>query len=217
MSKSPSRRGSVTCRLIHGCFQSEMNAFLQCLGDAHTLSSCWDLSTPSRPPHLIHTVSNSCPFMSFVPTLLLLLLLQKNMKVRDWLRQGCDCLVIACKFDPIAAVDAMLPHLTPSRPFAIYSEFIEVMFTTGVCRVAKNQKKEWRGRGEKTSCQRYVVRKPPMFFCSCVICSQLHKVTWGALGVECVSERTRARKMFLEVHHETTNPHELFCNYCRPA
>ncbi|CBN75132.1 conserved unknown protein [Ectocarpus siliculosus] len=48
-------------------------------------------------------------------------------QVRDWLRQGCDCLVIACKFDPIAAVDAMLPHLTPSRPFAIYSEFIEVL------------------------------------------------------------------------------------------
>ncbi len=47
-------------------------------------------------------------------------------KVRDWLRQGCDCVVIAGKYDPIAAVEAMLPHLAPSRPFAIYSEFIEV-------------------------------------------------------------------------------------------
>ncbi|CAN0059085.1 unnamed protein product [Pylaiella littoralis] len=46
-------------------------------------------------------------------------------QVRDWLRQGCDCVVIACKYDPIAAADAMLPHLAPSRPFAIYSEFIE--------------------------------------------------------------------------------------------
>ncbi|CAN0373266.1 unnamed protein product, partial [Laminaria digitata] len=46
--------------------------------------------------------------------------------IRDWLREGCDCVVIACKYDPVAAVEAMLPHLTPSRPFAVYSEFVEV-------------------------------------------------------------------------------------------
>ena len=47
-------------------------------------------------------------------------------QVRDWLRQGCDCVVIAGKYDPLTAVEAMLPHLTPSRPFAVYSEFVEV-------------------------------------------------------------------------------------------
>ncbi|CAM9948185.1 unnamed protein product [Ascophyllum nodosum] len=46
-------------------------------------------------------------------------------QVRDWLRQGCDCVVIAGKYDPLTAVEAMLPHLTPSRPFAVYSEFVE--------------------------------------------------------------------------------------------
>eukprot|EP00752_Nemacystus_decipiens_P006914 g6208.t1 len=46
-------------------------------------------------------------------------------QVRDWLRQGCDCVVIAGRYNPTAAVEAMLPHLAPSRPFAIYSEFIE--------------------------------------------------------------------------------------------
>lgn len=35
-------------------------------------------------------------------------------------------MVIASKFDPIAAVDAMLPHLIPAKPFAVYSEFVEV-------------------------------------------------------------------------------------------
>ncbi|CAN0409508.1 unnamed protein product, partial [Hapterophycus canaliculatus] len=51
--------------------------------------------------------------------------LTPEKQVRDWLRQGCDCVVIACKYDPTAAVEAMLPHLSPSRPFAVYSEFIE--------------------------------------------------------------------------------------------
>ncbi|CAM9249660.1 unnamed protein product [Choristocarpus tenellus] len=46
-------------------------------------------------------------------------------QVREWMREGSDCLIIASKYDPTTSLHAMLPFLIPSRPFVVYSEFIE--------------------------------------------------------------------------------------------
>jgi len=37
----------------------------------------------------------------------------------------CNSLIIATKFDPLACLLKMLPHLAPSAPFVIFSDFIE--------------------------------------------------------------------------------------------
>ena len=52
-------------------------------------------------------------------------------------------MVIAGKYDPVAAVEAMVPHLTPSRPFAVYSEFVEVS------RERRSGRRRRRRRGRK--------------------------------------------------------------------
>jgi tRNA (adenine-N(1)-)-methyltransferase non-catalytic subunit len=40
--------------------------------------------------------------------------------IREWLRTGVDSLIIASKYDPVAAARVLLPLLRPSCPFVIY-------------------------------------------------------------------------------------------------
>lgn len=46
--------------------------------------------------------------------------------VREWMRAKSDSLVIASHYDPEPVVLALLPYLGLSKPFVIYSEFLEV-------------------------------------------------------------------------------------------
>jgi hypothetical protein len=46
--------------------------------------------------------------------------------VREWLREGSDSLVLACTFDPEKVLLKFLPYLKNSKPFVIYSEYLEV-------------------------------------------------------------------------------------------
>lgn len=52
--------------------------------------------------------------------------------VRDWIRQQADSLVIASHFDPEQMLLKFLPYLACSKPFVIYSEFLEVT-CCGLC------------------------------------------------------------------------------------
>lgn len=46
--------------------------------------------------------------------------------VREWIREKSDSLVIASHYDPEPVLLALLPYLGYSKPFVIYSEFLEV-------------------------------------------------------------------------------------------
>ncbi|DBA03000.1 TPA: hypothetical protein N0F65_003188 [Lagenidium giganteum] len=50
---------------------------------------------------------------------------QPIRQVREWVRQKSDALVIACDFDPERVLMALLPYLHCSKPFVIYSEYME--------------------------------------------------------------------------------------------
>lgn len=59
--------------------------------------------------------------------------------VRGWVREMSDSLVIASHYDPEAVLLALLPYLGYSKPFVIYSEYLEVRVgvTFYLCRNAK--------------------------------------------------------------------------------
>jgi tRNA (adenine-N(1)-)-methyltransferase non-catalytic subunit len=47
-------------------------------------------------------------------------------EAKEWVNQlPCDSLIIAAKYDPTETLLGLLPHLAPSCPFVVYSEFIE--------------------------------------------------------------------------------------------
>jgi tRNA (adenine-N(1)-)-methyltransferase non-catalytic subunit len=41
------------------------------------------------------------------------------------LSRPCDCVILATRYDPTPTLARLLPHLAPSCPFVVYSEFIE--------------------------------------------------------------------------------------------
>lgn len=51
---------------------------------------------------------------------------QKPSIIRQWAREKSDSLVIAADYDPEAILMALLPYLGRSKPFVVYSEFLEV-------------------------------------------------------------------------------------------
>lgn len=51
---------------------------------------------------------------------------QKPSVVRQWVREKSDSLIIAANYDPEAILMALLPYLGRSKPFVVYSEFLEV-------------------------------------------------------------------------------------------
>lgn len=44
----------------------------------------------------------------------------KRGEVKSWLRNGCDCLIVATRFDVVQVFDVLLKHLAPSGCFAAY-------------------------------------------------------------------------------------------------
>ncbi|CEG46927.1 trna (adenine-n-)-methyltransferase non-catalytic subunit [Plasmopara halstedii] len=55
---------------------------------------------------------------------------QKPSTIREWVRQKSDSLVIAANYDPEKVLMALLPYLGRSKPFVIYSEFLEPLTRT---------------------------------------------------------------------------------------
>ncbi|RMX66281.1 hypothetical protein DD238_003110 [Peronospora effusa] len=55
---------------------------------------------------------------------------QKPSTVRQWIREKSDSLVIAANFDPEEVLMALLPYLGRSKPFVVYSEFLEPLTRT---------------------------------------------------------------------------------------
>ncbi|KUF86724.1 Non-canonical poly(A) RNA polymerase [Phytophthora nicotianae] len=53
---------------------------------------------------------------------------QKPSTIREWAREKSDSLVIAANYDPEEVLMALLPYLGRSKPFVVYSEFLEVKF-----------------------------------------------------------------------------------------
>ena len=51
---------------------------------------------------------------------------QKPSTIRKWAREKSDSLVIAANYDPKEVLMALLPYLGRSKPFVVYSEFLEV-------------------------------------------------------------------------------------------
>jgi hypothetical protein len=51
---------------------------------------------------------------------------QKPSTIRQWTREKADSLVIASNYDPEEVLLALLPYLARSKPFVVYSEFLEV-------------------------------------------------------------------------------------------
>lgn len=51
---------------------------------------------------------------------------EKPSTIRQWAREKSDSLVIAANYDPEEVLMALLPYLGRSKPFVIYSEFLEV-------------------------------------------------------------------------------------------
>ena len=51
---------------------------------------------------------------------------QKPSVIRQWAREKSDSLVIAANYNPEAILMALLPYLGRSKPFVVYSEFLEV-------------------------------------------------------------------------------------------
>jgi len=50
------------------------------------------------------------------------------LEAREWVHDPnrlCSSIILATKYDPTACLLKMLPHLAPSCPFVVYSEFIE--------------------------------------------------------------------------------------------
>ncbi|RLN92634.1 hypothetical protein BBJ28_00020397 [Nothophytophthora sp. Chile5] len=52
---------------------------------------------------------------------------QPAATIRQWVRETSDSLVIAANYDPEQVLLALLPYLGRSKPFVIYSEFLEVV------------------------------------------------------------------------------------------
>ncbi|CDF37908.1 unnamed protein product [Chondrus crispus] len=44
----------------------------------------------------------------------------KRGDVKSWIRDGCDCLIVATRFDVVQVFDVLLKHLAPSGCFAAY-------------------------------------------------------------------------------------------------
>ncbi|CAH0476091.1 unnamed protein product [Peronospora belbahrii] len=55
---------------------------------------------------------------------------QKPSTIRQWARDQCDSLVIASNYDPEEVLMALLPYLGRSKPFVVYSEFLEPLTRT---------------------------------------------------------------------------------------
>jgi len=55
---------------------------------------------------------------------------QTQATVREWIREQSDSLVIASHYDPEPVLLALLPYLGYSKPFVIYSEFLEPLMRT---------------------------------------------------------------------------------------
>ncbi|KAI9912620.1 hypothetical protein PsorP6_006202 [Peronosclerospora sorghi] len=63
---------------------------------------------------------------------------QKPAVIRQWVREMSDSLIIAANYDPEQILMALLPFLNRSKPFVVYSEFLEPLTRT----FAKLQKME---------------------------------------------------------------------------
>ncbi|ETK71349.1 hypothetical protein F441_21883 [Phytophthora nicotianae CJ01A1] len=55
---------------------------------------------------------------------------QKPSTIREWAREKSDSLVIAANYDPEEVLMALLPYLGRSKPFVVYSEFLEPLTRT---------------------------------------------------------------------------------------
>ncbi|KAF1794516.1 tRNA (adenine(58)-N(1))-methyltransferase non-catalytic subunit TRM6 [Phytophthora cactorum] len=55
---------------------------------------------------------------------------QKPSTIRQWAREKSDSLVIAANYDPEEVLMALLPYLGRSKPFVVYSEFLEPLTRT---------------------------------------------------------------------------------------
>ncbi|KAG2505788.1 hypothetical protein BBO99_00009362 [Phytophthora kernoviae] len=55
---------------------------------------------------------------------------QSASTIREWVREKSDSLVIAANYDPEELVLALLPYLGRSKPFVVYSEFLEPLTRT---------------------------------------------------------------------------------------
>ncbi|KAL4171284.1 hypothetical protein KRP22_009380 [Phytophthora ramorum] len=55
---------------------------------------------------------------------------QSPSTIRQWMREKSDSLVIAANYDPEEVLLAMLPYLARSKPFVVYSEFLEPLTRT---------------------------------------------------------------------------------------
>ncbi|RLN05825.1 hypothetical protein BBJ28_00020785 [Nothophytophthora sp. Chile5] len=55
---------------------------------------------------------------------------QPSATIRQWVRETSDSLVIAANYDPEQVLLALLPYLGRSKPFVIYSEFLEPLTRT---------------------------------------------------------------------------------------
>lgn len=58
------------------------------------------------------------------------LLRQNPSTIREWVREKSDSLVIAANYDPEEVLMALLPYLGRSKPFVVYSEFLEPLTRT---------------------------------------------------------------------------------------
>ncbi|KAF1336116.1 tRNA methyltransferase, partial [Globisporangium splendens] len=50
--------------------------------------------------------------------------------IRNWIRTKSDSLIIACHYDPETILLTLLPYLACSKPFVVYSEFLEPLTRT---------------------------------------------------------------------------------------
>ncbi|KAJ8533434.1 hypothetical protein ON010_g13820 [Phytophthora cinnamomi] len=55
---------------------------------------------------------------------------QSPSTIRQWAREKSDSLVIAANYDPEEVLMALLPYLGRSKPFVVYSEFLEPLTRT---------------------------------------------------------------------------------------
>eukprot|EP00186_Timspurckia_oligopyrenoides_P003120 CAMPEP_0182442208 /NCGR_PEP_ID=MMETSP1172-20130603/1150_1 /TAXON_ID=708627 /ORGANISM="Timspurckia oligopyrenoides, Strain CCMP3278" /LENGTH=560 /DNA_ID=CAMNT_0024636943 /DNA_START=17 /DNA_END=1699 /DNA_ORIENTATION=- len=47
--------------------------------------------------------------------------------LKEWLREGCDSLVVAASCDTLRLLDILLPYISPSGPIVVYSSTIETL------------------------------------------------------------------------------------------
>lgn len=167
-----------------------MTAVLLCSGHAHTLSSCWSLSTSSRPPHLMHITS---AYILLIARCLPAILCTHAAAAEKNEGPGLAAAGVRLPGDRLQ----VRPHSCRRRHAPAPHAVETLCDLLGVhrgnfhcCRVAKKNNRVARERREgnlSAVCMWHESHQ--CFLCPCAICSQLHKVTWEVYLREHVRER----------------------------